>query len=125
MLICADVAAWQKQPERYWQNVVPQTREVITQSLHQFYDGRPQMQRDEALRSVGLVAQTLMLAAKSIGYDSSPMVGFDMEQVAQLINLPEDHLIGMMVAIGKGIAEPWPRGGQLDYHEVVVENRFS
>jgi nitroreductase len=31
-----------------------------------------------------------------VGYDSCPMIGFDPEQVADLINLPEDHVIGFM-----------------------------
>ena len=43
-----------------------------------------------------------MLAAKAMGYDSCPMIGFDIDKVAELINLPEDHVMGPMVAIGKG-----------------------
>ena len=68
--------------------------------------------------------QTLMLAAKSMGYESCPMIGFDIEKVAELINLPEDHVMGPMVAIGKGTKDPWPKPGQLPLDEVVIENRF-
>ena len=32
----------------------------------------------------------------------SPMDGFDFEKVAQLIHLPDDHVIAMFIAIGKG-----------------------
>jgi nitroreductase len=53
------------------------------------------------MRSYGIIAQTIMLAAKSLGYDSCPMDGFDFEKVAQLIRLPDDHVIAMFVAIGK------------------------
>jgi nitroreductase len=60
------------------------------------------LQRDDAQRSIGMAMQTLMLAAKSMGYESCPMIGFDIEKVAELINLPEDHVMGPMVAIGKG-----------------------
>ena len=42
-----------------------------------FYEGKDQLQRDEAMRSCGIAAQTIMLAAKSMGYDSNPMIGFD------------------------------------------------
>ena len=66
-----------------------------------------------------------MLAAKSMGYDSCPMDGFDFEKVAELINLPSDHVIAMFVAIGKGIKEVWPRGGQLDLNDVIIKNSFS
>jgi nitroreductase len=83
------------------------------------------VQRDEAMRSCGIAAQTIMLAAKSLGYDSCPMDGFDFEEVGKLIQLPEDHLIAMFVAVGKGTKEPWARPGQLGLDDVVVKNRFA
>jgi hypothetical protein len=46
------------------------------------------------------------------------------DAVAKLINLPEDHVIAMYVAIGKATDAPWPRGGQLAYGEVVKTDRF-
>ena len=52
------------------------------------------------------------------------MIGFDIEKVAELINLPEDHVMGPMVAIGKGIKDPWPKPGQLPLEALVVENLF-
>jgi hypothetical protein len=52
------------------------------------------------------------------------MDGFDFDAVSKLINLPEDHVVAMFVAIGKKAREAWPRGGQLLMNEVVVENRF-
>ena len=76
------------------------------------------------MRSCGIVAQTLMLTAKSMGYDVCPMDGFDFEKVAELINLPEDHVVAMFVAIGKGTKEPWPRPGQLPLEELVIQNSF-
>jgi len=48
----------------------------------------------------------------------------DFEAVAELINLPDDHVIAMFVAIGKGIKKPWSRGGQLAMDEIVVHDRF-
>jgi len=66
-----------------------------------------------------------MLAARSMGYESCPMIGFDIDKVAELINLPDDHVMGPMVAIGKGTKEPWAKPGQLSLDELVVENRFE
>lgn len=66
-----------------------------------------------------------MLEAKEMGYDSNPMNGFDFDAVGKLINLPPDHVITMMLAIGKGVREPWPRGGQLPMSEVVVTDKFA
>jgi nitroreductase len=54
-----------------------------------------------------------MLAAKSMGYGSYPMIGFDIKKVTELITLPEDHLLGPMVAIEKGTKDLWPKPSQL------------
>lgn len=126
VIICADTQAWQKQPERYWRNLPDaETRAFMVKALTDFYNERPTLQRDEALRSVGMAAQTLMLAAQALGYDSCPMIGFDAEKVAQLIRLPDDHLVGMIVSIGKAAQPAWSRSGSLSYADVVIENQFS
>lgn len=124
VVLCADTQAWCKNPARYWRNAAEDVREGILEAIQGYYEGREQLQRDEAMRSCGLAAQTLMLAAKSMGYDSCPMDLSDFEQVGRLIDLPEDHVITMFVAVGKGIREPWPRAGQLPFDEVVITNRF-
>jgi hypothetical protein len=53
------------------------------------------------------------------------MIGFEHEQVAKLIRLPADHVIGPMVAIGRGTQAPWPKPGQLPLSEVLVRDRFA
>ena len=124
VVICADVKAWMKSPARYWENAPGAARESLLEGIRSHYEGREQFQVDEAMRSCGMAAQTLMLAAQSMGYSSSPMDLGDPGAVAELIGLPQDHVIAMYVAIGKGIAEPFPRGGQLPYEEVVRIDRF-
>lgn len=124
VLFTADIKAWQKQPERYWQNAPQEVADLLVNWMGPFHQGREWLQRDEAQRSIGMAMQTLMLAAKAMGYDSCPMIGFDIEKVAELINLPEDYVMGPMVAIGKKVKEPWPKPGQLPLSELVVENRF-
>lgn len=125
VILCADLMAWQKQPARYWANAPDEVLSFMLPAIDNFYRDKEQTQRDEAMRSCGIAAQTLMLSAKTFGYDSSPMVGFDFEQVAQLIQLPDDHIITMFVAIGKGIQPARPRAGQLALNEVVIKNRFE
>jgi nitroreductase len=80
--------------------------------------------RDEAIRSSALGGMTLMLAARELGYESCPMVGFDPDAVSKLINLPEDHVISFMISIGKETKPAWPRGERLPDDEVVILNRF-
>ena len=124
VLMTADVDAWKKQPGRYWANAPKDIAELLVNWMGPFHEGRPELQRDEAQRSIGMAMQTLMLAAKAMGYESCPMIGFDLDAVAKLINLPADHCIGPLVAIGKGTKDPWPKPGQLSLEEVVIENGF-
>ncbi len=125
IVLCADLKSWEKQPYRYWTNASKEIQEFMLPAIDDYYRGKDQVQRDEAMRSCGIAAQTLMLAARSMGYESCPMDGFDFEKVAELIHLPDDHVIAMFVAIGKGTKEAWPRPGQLDFDEIIIKNRFA
>lgn len=125
IVLTADMKSWEKQPERYWKEAPQPVRDFLVPAIGQYYTGREQVQRDEAMRSCGMAAMTIMLAAKEMGYDSCPMDGFDFDAVAKLLNLPADHTPAMFVAVGKGIKEAWPRGGQLTTDEVVIINKFD
>jgi nitroreductase len=125
VVLCADLKAWARRPERYWRNAPQPVQDFILPAIRQYYTGREQVERDEAMRSCGLAAMTLMLAAQEMGYASCPMDGFDFDAVARLINLPPDHVVAMFVAIGRGTRDPWPRAGQLPLSEVVVTDRFA
>lgn len=124
IVMCADLKAWEKDPARYWRLAPQPVQDFMVPAIDQYYRNREAVQRDEAMRSCGLAAQTLMLAAKDLGYDSCPMDGFDFDAVGELIQLPEDHIISMFVAIGKGIKDPNPRSGPIDEAEQVIVDRF-
>lgn len=124
VLFTADKLAWQKEPTRYWRNAPTEVRDLLVGWMGPFHEGREGLQQDEAQRSIGMAMQTMMIAAKAMGYDSCPMIGFDIEAVAQLVNLPSDHVMGPMVAIGKGIKDVWPKPGQLELEELVKDNSF-
>ncbi len=124
VLFTADTKAWQKEPQRYWAKAPEEVAELLVNWMGPFHEGREALQRDEAQRSIGMAMQTMMLVAQDMGYQSCPMIGFDIDKVAELINLPEDHVMGPMVAIGKGIKEPWPKPGQLALDELVKDNTF-
>lgn len=124
IILCADLNAWKNRPGRYWKNAPKEVQDFILPAIDNYYRGKDQVQRDEAMRSCGIAAQTLMLAAKSMGYESCPMDGFDFGKVGEIINLPADHVIAMFVAIGKGTKETGERPGQLPLDEVVIKNSF-
>jgi nitroreductase len=124
VVLAVDTKAWQREPARYWRNA-PEVQDYLVGAIKGFYEGREWLQRDDAMRSCGIAAMTLMLAAQEMGYQSCPMDGFDFDEVGRLIDLPPDHVVAMFVAIGKGTTEPRPRGGQLPMNEVVIQNRFN
>ena len=124
IVMTADMDAWKKEPQRYWQNAPTEVTDLLVNWMGPFHEGKPQLQRDEAQRSIGMAMQTIMLTAKGMGYDSCPMIGFDHEAVAKLIHLPADHCMGPMIAVGKGTKAPWPKPGQLSIDEVRVVDRF-
>ena len=124
IVLCADLNSWDKAPERYWANIPMPSQNALVASIRKSYAGKLQLQHDEAMRSCGMAAQTLMLAAKSRGHDTCPMKGFDYDAVGKAINLPDDHVICMMVVVGKRTQDASPRGGQLPLHDVVFENNF-
>ena len=124
IVMCADMQAWQKDTQRYWRNADSAVQDFMLPAIDGYYRDKPQVQRDETMRTSGIAAQTIMLAAKAMGYESCPMDGFDFDAVAKLINLPDDHVIAMFVAVGKGTKDAWPRAGQLAIDDVVIKDSF-
>lgn len=124
VIMCADLTAHEQQPERYWSHAPQPVQDILVPALKSFYTGKDQLIRDEAMRSTAFAGMTLMLAARGLGYETCPMVGFDSEAVASLIHLPQTHAISYMIAVGKSLQEPWPRGDRLSAAETVILNHF-
>lgn len=124
VVFCAQVDSWEKNVRRVWEGAPAEVQELMAGAIDNYYRDKPQVQRDETMRSCGLMAQTLMLAARGKGLDSCPMDGFDFDAVGKLINLPENHVIALMVAVGKRAADPKPRVGKLPFEEVTIRDRF-
>ncbi|MGB4812259.1 MAG: nitroreductase family protein [Methylophilaceae bacterium] len=124
IVLVADLNAWAKEPHRYWKNAPQPVQDHLVPMIGQFYSDNLQLQRDEAMRSCGIAAMALMLAAKEMGYDTCPMDGFEFDAVAKLLNLPADHVPAMFVVVGKALKAAQPRSGQLDMNEVVIYNKF-
>jgi nitroreductase len=58
-----------------------------------------------------------------MGYDSCPIEGFDHDAIGEVINLPADHAVCMLVAIGKSIGEA-PLEEKPPMDEVVIRDHF-
>lgn len=123
-ILCADLTAHDADPATYWSHAPQQVQDILGPMIQPFYSGKDQLIRDEGIRSASFAGMTLMLAAHAMGYDSCPMIGFDPEAVAKLINLPADHLIGFMLPVGKQTQPAWDRGPRLPDETVVIHNKF-
>ena len=123
-IMCADLTAHLADPSTYWSHAPQEVQDILGPMIKPFYDGRDQMIRDEGIRSSALAGMTRMLAARELGYDSCPMVGFDGDVVAKLVNLPEDHIISFMIPVGKKTKPAWDRGERLSDDVVVIRDRF-
>jgi nitroreductase len=125
IVLVADLMSWNKEPARYWKDAPKPVQDYLVPAIHQYYNDKPQAQRDEAMRSCGMAAMNIMLTSKSMGYETCPMDGFDFDKVSELLNLPKDHTPAMFVCVGKAIKEAMPRGGQLPLDQVVIQNQFK
>ena len=114
-----------KNTARYLRNAPPPVREMFEQMIPGSYDDNDALARDEDCRSVGLAAMNIMLMATEMGYGSGPLIGFDPEQVSEIVGLPKDHAPLMLVVVGKGTKPAWDRLGLLDFEELSSVDRFG
>lgn len=124
VLICGDRKAYAQDTERYWANSPKETQDALVGMIRGYYDAHEPERRDENLRSGGMAAMTVMLAAKAMGLDSCPMSGFDFAKAAELVHLPAEHDIVMAVTVGKALEPARGRGGQVPLAEVCFRNSF-
>ena len=124
-ILCADLTAHQENPSTYWAHAPQEVQDILGPMIQPFYEGKDTLIRDEAMRSSALAGMTLMLAAKDMGYDSCPMIGFDGEKVAELINLPQHYALSFMIPVGKQAQPGWERGDRLPDDRVVAYDRFA
>lgn len=124
IVLCTDLPAWKKESLHCWHPAQQSFEEFLVPSRGSVYSSLDPMQRDEVMRSCGIVAQTFMISAQSMGYDACPMDGFDAELVGDLINIPDNHAVSMLMAIGKGVGDTHPNQMELPIEEVVVTDSF-
>src|SRR5262245_11709139 len=61
VLVCARLDAWEKDAARVWAEAPQPVQDFMAGAIDTYYRDKPRVQRDEVMRSCGLVAQTLML----------------------------------------------------------------
>ena len=78
-------------------------------SIRRTFSGQSEAEREAWAYAQGHIALGyLVLAAESLGYQTSPMAGFDAEAVKRLLGLPAHVRVPALVAIGRGTEEGLP-----------------
>jgi nitroreductase len=114
-----------KNTDRYLRNAPPAVRQNTESMIVDLYGENDALARDEDCRSVSLAGMNIMLMATDMGYESGPMIGFDPEQVSEILGLPDDHAPLLLIVIGRGTRPPRERLGLLNFEELVSVDRFG
>jgi putative NAD(P)H nitroreductase len=61
----------------------------------------PQKKETMALRNAMLACMTLIYSAENLGYSTCPMMGFNHTLLEEFLEIPEDRVVALMIAIGK------------------------
>jgi nitroreductase len=83
------------------------------------YDDFPQRQRDEAVRTATFGAAAIIYAARSWGWGSTPMIGFDDVAVHPEFGLAEDEVPVMLLTVGPERPGNWPQKPRRPLSEVL------
>jgi nitroreductase len=118
ILVCGKLDAY-KDAAEIFKNAPQQVQDNVVPMINNFYEGKEQLQRDEAIRSASLAAMTLMYAAKNRGWATGPMIGFDPEAASKLLKLPKNYIPVMLIVMGYQKDEPRSRDGRRSIEEVV------
>ncbi len=118
ILVCGKLNAYKDAPIIY-KNTPKEVQEGMLPMINDFYEGKEQLQRDEAIRSASLAAMTLMYAAKNRGWATGPMIGFDPVATSKLLNLTQAYIPVMLLVLGYQNKAPRPRDYRRPVEEIV------
>ena len=124
IILCADLDAWKTHPEHVWRYAPENVISHVKNTLQEYYSKNPLYIRDDAVKSCALAAQNLLLAATSLDYDSTLLSDYNHAKLSQIIELPQNYIITMCIAIGKKTRIAAPKTGDMDFDEVVYYNTF-
>lgn len=97
-------------------------RDILFSQIEGGYQS-PQFARDEANKNAALAAMQLMLVAKSKGYDSGPIGGFNPAGLLEALNIPGRFIPVMIVTLGVA-ATPARPTTRFSLNELVIHESF-
>lgn len=123
-VVCGKLDAY-KDAARIYEETPQEIQDRVVPMITNFYEGKDQLQRDEAIRSASLAAMTLMYLARNKGYDTGPMIGFDSQAVSKLLKLTPNYIPVMMMVLGHQKDAPRPRAYRRPVEEIVKLNTLD
>ena len=124
ILVCGKLDAYQDAPTIY-KEAPGEIQKKMLPMIQNFYKGKPQAQRDEAIRSASLASMTLMYGATNRGWATGPMIGFDPEAVSKILKLTANLIPVMFVVLGHQKDAPRPRSYRHPVEDVVRLNTLD
>ncbi len=121
ILVCGRLDGYKDAPKIY-DEVPTEVQKKVLPMIHDFYEGKEQLQRDEAIRSASLAAMSLMYGAADRGWATGPMIGFDPEAVSTLLKLTPNMIPVMIIVLGHQKDAPRPRAYRHPVGDVVRWN---
>lgn len=88
-------------------------------NARRIYDDQPQQDRDEAVRTATFGAAAIIYAARSLGWGSTPMIGFDAEPVHREFGLAEVEIPVMLLTVGPERTGNWPQKPRMPVVDVL------
>ena len=116
--ICGNLSA-HLEAESIYKDQPAAVRKKFIPMINLIYSSDGSLQRDEVMRSGGLISMSLMYAAQNEGWATGPMVGFDVAKVSSLFNLDENIIPVMMLTIGKSGNALEPRPFRHDVNDLL------
>ena len=98
--VCGNLSAY-LEAQLIYEDQPSEVKNKFIPMINTIYSSDPELQRDEVMRSGGLVSMSIMYAAKNEGWSTGPMIGFDPKKVSLRLNLEENIIPVMMLTIGK------------------------
>lgn len=101
----------------------PSIYQRLLENVNHAYQSRPSLARDSAFQNASLFAMQLMLACKSKGYDTCPMIGFQTDSLIQALRIPDRYIPVMMITAGVA-REPARQTIRLPLDQIVIQDSF-
>lgn len=127
--VLGDVKSYEKAEKIYGQAVeagympVDTAKSFIERTVGMYSNLSPEVARQIVFTDGGLISMQLMLVARSKGYDTVPMGGYDKAKFMEVFGISEQYVPVMLIAIGKA-AKPGHPTKRLPLEDVAFFNEM-